>query len=99
IAIYNSLSFLGFSLGSFVGGVALPPLLALISGNFYISIFLVSGIIRLIFAVIFIPRITEVRAVQNYSTRAIFLDDVSPVKLRSYRKTIGEKLSRLKPRK
>jgi len=90
IAVYNSLSFLGFSLGSLAGGLVLP-ILPPVAGSQYLSIFLLSGFVRLLFVALLVTQITEVRHVPVFNARTILLDDVNPGKL----KKIAGKIDRI----
>ncbi len=98
IAIYNALSFLGFSLGSFTGGFVIP-LLPQIHGSSFLSMFLLSGVIRLIIVALFVNQIKEVREVPVYRNRDLLLDDVSPSKLKSVGRKITTKAKQLTKRK
>ena len=98
IAIYNALSFLGFSAGSLAGGLVLP-MLPQINSSSYLSMFLLSGIVRMIIVLLFIMQLKEVRQVAAYSTSALFLDDVNPSKLKSLGRKITKNMSKFVNRK
>jgi len=83
IAIYNALNFLGFSLGALTGGLVLP-VLPRIAGSQYLSVFLLSGFVRLLFVVLLVTHIKEVRHVPVFNARTILLEDVNPDKLKSF---------------
>ncbi|MDP2920378.1 MAG: MFS transporter, partial [Dehalococcoidia bacterium] len=73
IAIYNTLMYLGVSLGSLSGGI-LAPLLPEINGSYFLTIFLVSGLARLTVVLSFLPHISEVRSVSPVSIKDLLLD-------------------------
>ncbi len=98
IAVYNALSFLGFSAGSLAGGLVLP-LLPQINGSSYLSIFVLSGIVRMIIVLLFVLQLKEVRQVPSFSTSDLFLDDVNPSKLKSLGRKITKNMGRFKNRK
>lgn len=84
IALYNSIVFLCISLGSLTGGVVAPHLPP-IMGSYFLSIFLVSGVARLVVALLFVPRIREVRKVpQVEATELLFSDFQRPWIDRAY---------------
>jgi MFS family permease len=84
IALYNSLVFLGVSLGSLTGGLVAPLLPAFI-GSYYRSVFLVSGIGRLAVGLFFFRRIREVRRVpQIEAGELLFSDFQRPWRNRAY---------------
>lgn len=84
IALYNSLVFLGVSLGSLTGGIV-APLLPPFMGSHLLSIFIVSGVARLTVALFFLPRIKEVRKVPQIEARELlFRDFQRPWRNRAY---------------
>jgi MFS family permease len=74
IAVYNSLIYLGVSLGALVGGVV-TPLLPPIMGSSFLSIFAVSGAARLAVSLFFLRRIKEVRKVQQIDASELLFSD------------------------
>jgi MFS family permease len=74
IALYNSLIFLGVSVGSLTGGIV-APLLPPIMGSSFLSIFAVSGAIRLAVALFFLRRIKEVRKVPQIEASELLFSD------------------------
>ena len=74
IALYNSLIFLGVSLGSLTGGIVAPHLPPFM-GSYFLSIFIVSGVARLTVALFFLPRIKEVRKVPQVEARELLFSD------------------------
>src|SRR5512136_222903 len=74
IAVYNSLIYLGVSVGALVGGVV-TPLLPPIMGSSFLSIFAVSGVARLAVALFFLPRIKEVRKVPHVEASELLFSD------------------------
>jgi MFS family permease len=84
IAIYNSLIFLGVSLGSLAGGIV-APLLPPFMGSYFRSIFIVSGLARLAAVLFFRPRIKEVRKVPQIEARELLFSDFQrPWRNRAY---------------
>jgi MFS family permease len=77
IALYNSLLFLGVSLGSLTGGIVAPHLPPFM-GSYYLSIFIVSGVARLAVALFFLPRIKEVRKVPQVKAGELLFSDFQP---------------------
>ena len=67
IALYGALASIGTTLGSVIGG-NLGPHLPRIAGSYFLSLFLLSGISRLIVVLFLLRRISEVRDVQPVST-------------------------------
>jgi MFS family permease len=74
IALYNSLVFLGVSVGALTGGIV-TPLLPPFKGSYFLSIFIVSGIGRLAVALFFLPRIKEVRKVPQVKAEELLFSD------------------------
>jgi MFS family permease len=74
IALYNSLTFLGVSVGSLTGGIV-APLLPPFMGSHLLSIFIVSGVARLVVALFFRPRIKEVRKVPQVKAEELLFSD------------------------
>lgn len=84
LALYNSLIFLGVSLGSLTGGIV-APLLPPFMASHLLSIFIVSGVARLTVALFFLPRIKEVRKVPQIEARELlFRDFQRPWRNRAY---------------
>jgi MFS family permease len=97
IALYNSLTFLGVSLGSLIGGIV-APLLPPFMGSYFLSIFLVSGAGRLAVALFFLPRIKEVRKVPQIEARELLFSDFQrPWRNRAYG-YVADRLRRRKTR-
>jgi MFS family permease len=95
IALYNSLMFLGVSLGSLTGGIV-APLLPPFMGSYFLSIFLVSGVGRLAVALFFLPRIKETRKVPQIQAKELLFSDFQrPWRNRAY----GYLADRLRRRK
>jgi MFS family permease len=72
IAVFNSLSGLGLCLGALAGGY-LIPILPRIQGNQLLTLFLISGLLRLVTALVFLPLISEVRRVPKVSALRVLL--------------------------
>jgi MFS family permease len=74
IALYNSLIYIGVSVGSLVGGIVTPHLPP-IMGSYFLSIFAVSGVARLAVALFFRRRIKEVREVPQIEASELLFSD------------------------
>lgn len=97
IALYNSLIFVGASLGSLIGGIV-TPLLPPFMGSHYLSIFLVSGLARLAVALFFVPRVKEVRRVRQIKAEELLFSDLRPGWLKRAYGYTTEHFRRRKPR-
>jgi MFS family permease len=93
IAIYNTLMYLGVSLGSLTGGI-LSPFLPEINGSYFLTIFLVSGIARLAVVFVFAPHISEVRDVPLVSIKDLVLDGFTPADIRRLPSIIRRRINR-----
>jgi len=84
IALYNSLIYLGVSVGALTGGIV-APFLPPFMGSYFTSIFMVSGVARLAVALFFLPRIKEVRKVPQLEARELLFSDFQrPWRNRAY---------------
>jgi MFS family permease len=70
IALNNVLMFSGVSLGALLGGI-LAPHVPLVLRNDLLTIFLISGVARILVVAIFLPKISEVRPVAEASVSEI----------------------------
>jgi len=95
IALYNSLIFLGVSVGSLTGGLV-APLLPPFKGSNLLSIFIVSGVARLAVALFFLPRIKEVRKVPQVKAEELLFSDFQPGWLKRAYGSVAEHLRRRK---
>jgi MFS family permease len=95
IALYNSLIFLGVSVGSLTGGIV-APLLPPFMGSYFLSIFIVSGVARLVVALLFLPRIREVREVPQVKARELLFSDFRSAWLKRAYGYLAEHLRRRK---
>jgi MFS family permease len=75
IALNNALAFAGISIGSLVGGI-IAPVVPAIMKNSLLTVFLISGLVRLVLVIIFIPRITEVKYVPQTTVRELLFGDI-----------------------
>lgn len=76
IALYNALTFMGISLGSLTGGF-IAPHLPLIKGSYFLSVFLLSGFLRLVVVFLFLNRISEVRDVPSTTIKELLFKDLN----------------------
>jgi len=95
IALYNTLIFLGVSVGSLTGGIV-APLLPPFMGSYFLSIFIVSGVARLAVVLFFLPRIKEVREVPPVGARELLFSDFQPARLKRAYDFLAEHLRRRK---
>jgi len=70
IALNNVLMFTGVSLGALLGGI-IAPHVPLVLRNNLLTIFLISGVARILVVAIFLPKISEVRPVAEASVSEI----------------------------
>ena len=77
ITLFGALGALGFTLGALIGG-DLGPHLPQIKGSYFLTLFLLSGILRLIAVLGLFRRISEVRSVPPTKTAEILLGDLRP---------------------
>ena len=70
IALNNVLMFAGVSLGAFLGGI-LAPHVPLVLRNNLLTIFLISGVARILVVAVFLPGVSEVRPVTEASVSEI----------------------------
>lgn len=98
IALYNALVFLGISIGSLAGGF-IAPHLPLIRGSYFLSIFLLSGLARIVIVLLFLPRITEVRDVPSVSFKDLLTPKFQSFRLNNIMKTVREHAYRLRLKK
>jgi len=73
ISYFNFMNGFGVGIGAVLGG-AMAQILPAVCGYQLLTLFLVSGILRLIVSLIFIPFIREVREVKNVPARELLLD-------------------------
>ncbi|NWF78194.1 MAG: MFS transporter [Chloroflexi bacterium] len=95
IALYNSLVYLGLSVGPLVGGIV-APYLPLFMGSYFRSIFIVSGVARLAVALFFLPRVKEVRRVPEVKAEELLLGNLQPARLKQAFSSMVEHLRRRK---
>jgi predicted MFS family arabinose efflux permease len=91
ISLFAGLSALGLTLGSLIGGDA-GPYLPKISGSYYLSIFLLSGIVKLIVVAGLFRRISEVRSVQAIKTTELLFGGLRPEALANWWQTICDRI-------
>jgi predicted MFS family arabinose efflux permease len=75
IALFGALSSLGITIGSLIGG-NLGPHLPRISGSYFLSLFLLAGIIKLVVVLGLFRRISEVRNVHAVKTAELLFGDL-----------------------
>jgi MFS family permease len=98
IALFNAMMFGGVFLGALVGGV-LTPLLPQIKHSQFLTIFLFSGVARMIVGIILLPRVSEVRDVPKMSTGQFLFGGLELAKIKGLPHSISQQISRLKNRR
>jgi MFS family permease len=98
IALFNAMMFGGAFLGALVGGIV-TPLLPQIKHSQFLTIFLASGVARMIVGIILQSRISEVRNVSEVSTRRLLFEGLELTKIMGLRRSISQQISRLKNRR
>jgi len=93
IALYNALAFLGISIGSLAGGF-IAPHLPLIKESYFLSIFLLSGLARLVVVFLFLPHISEVRDVPRVTTKELLSTGFHFSQVKSSLRTITKRFHR-----
>ncbi len=85
IALHYAMMYGGISLGSLLGGIITPHLPVLKQSNL-ITIFLISGLARLVIVLIFLPRISEVRPVPKINTKEFLFSSTDLTELKNFGK-------------
>jgi MFS family permease len=75
IALFGALGALGVTIGSLIGG-NLGPHLPKISGSYYLTLFLVAGIVKLIIVLGLFRHISEVRSVPQVKATELLFGDL-----------------------
>jgi MFS family permease len=75
IALFGALGALGVTLGSLIGG-NLGPHLPKISGSYFLTLFLVAGIVKLLVVLGLFRNIAEVRSVQQIKASELLFGDL-----------------------
>jgi len=90
IALFVGLGAVGLTLGSLIGG-DLGPYLPKISGSYFLSIFLLSGIVRLVVVAGLFRRTSEVRNVQTVRTTELLFGGLRPAALATWWRKIYDR--------
>ena len=93
IALSNALMFGGAALGSLLGGIFAPIVPAIMMNRLF-TIFLISGVARLLVVIIFMPGISEVRDVPKTSYREILFGGLQFAGIKSYSSNIFRSLNK-----
>jgi MFS family permease len=88
ISLFGALSALGFTLGSLIGG-NLGPHLPKISGSYFLTLFLIAGIVKLIVVLGLFRRISEVRNVHPVKATELLFGDLNPTALAAWWRKIA----------
>ena len=89
IALFGAFSALGITMGSLIGG-NLGPYLPKISGSYFLTLFLVAGIVKLIVVLGLFRRISEVRNVQPIKATELLFGDLNPTALVAWWRRIND---------
>jgi MFS family permease len=82
-AVSNALMFGGAAIGSLLGGIVAPVVPAIMK-NSLLTIFLISGLARIIIVFVFIPRISEVRQVPKISINEILIGGINLANMKDF---------------
>jgi MFS family permease len=74
IALFGAMNALGITIGSLIGG-NLGPHLPKISGSYFLTLFLIAGLVKLLVVLGLFRRISEVRSVQPVKTTELLFGD------------------------
>ena len=98
ITLFAALSALGSTLGALIGG-NIGPHLPQISGSYFLTIFLLSGVLRLIVVIALFRHISEVRDVPRIKTTELLFAGLRPAALHHWwRKISNGKYKKNNPR-
>jgi MFS family permease len=76
MALGNALVFAGAAVGSLLGGVV-APIVPAIMRNSLLTIFLISGVLRIVIVFLFAPHISEVRKTPKANMKEIIFDGIN----------------------
>jgi MFS family permease len=76
MALGNALVFAGAAVGSLLGGV-MAPIVPAIMRNSLLTIFLISGLLRIVIVFLFAPHISEVRKTPKANMKEIIFDGIN----------------------
>jgi MFS family permease len=93
IALFGAFNALGITIGSLIGG-NLGPHLPKISGSYFLTLFLVAGIVKLIVVLGLFRRISEVRNVQSIKATDLLFGDLNPTALATWWRRIYDRSQR-----
>jgi MFS family permease len=88
IALFGALGALGITFGSVIGG-NVGPHLPKISGSYFLTLFLLAGIVKLIVVLALFRRIYEVRNVQKVKTTELLFGDFQSGAVVKWRRKIS----------
>jgi MFS family permease len=83
MALSNALVFAGASIGSLLGGI-MAPIVPAIMRNSLLTIFLISGLLRIVIVFLFAPRISEVRKTPKANMKEILFGGVDFTSLKGF---------------
>jgi MFS family permease len=93
IVLFGAFNALGITIGSLIGG-NLGPHLPKISGSYFLTLFLVAGIVKLIVVLGLFRRISEVRNVQSIKATDLLFGDLNPTALATWWRRIYDRSQR-----
>jgi MFS family permease len=94
IALSNALAFAGVALGSLLGGIIAPFVPAIMRSNL-LTIFLISGLARIVIVLVFIPKIHEVRQVPSTSVKEILFGGIKFTSLKGFSDNVLRRFGKL----
>ena len=83
IALFGALGAMGATVGSLLGG-NLGPHLFRIDGSYYLTLFLLSGVVRLVVVILLFKKIFEVREVIPVKTSEMLFGGLRPANIASW---------------
>jgi MFS family permease len=87
VAFFGALNALAITLGALIGG-NLGPHLFKISGSYFLSLFLIAGIVKLLVVLGLFRRISEVREVPAEKTTELLFGGLRPAALANWRRNL-----------
>jgi MFS family permease len=83
IVLYSAMNALGITIGSLIGG-NIGPHLPRISGSYFLSIFLLAGIVKLAVIAVLFRRISEVRKVKRVTTTELLFGSLRTATIKNW---------------
>ena len=90
VSLFGAMNALGITLGALIGG-NLGPHLPKIAGSYFLTLFLLAGIVKLLVVLGLFRRISEVRAVQPVKTIELLFGDLRPAAIANWWRKISDR--------